>query len=176
MLLLALPVAVFVLLAMREPNRIYPTGIVIHHSALGSPEADRRADAAAIDQIHARRGFGVEYEGRVYHIGYHYVIRPDGTVQAGRPERCRGAHCRGHNDRLGICVLGTFTSRVPSVRQQKALIQLCRDLMARYAIPAERVAPHRDLGPTACPGNRFPFAVLRERIGSPAPDVGASAR
>jgi len=162
--LLAVPAAIFVFLATREPNRIRPTGIVIHHSALGSRDADRRADAATIDRIHEQRGFGVEYEGRVYHIGYHYVIRHDGTVQAGRPERCRGAHCKGHNDRVGICLLGTFTNRPPSVHQKKALIRLCRDLMARYDIPVERVVPHRDLGHTACPGNRFPFATLRRQL------------
>jgi len=39
--------------------------------------------------------------------GYHYIIRRDGTVEIGRPERDEGAHVRGHNDdSLGICIIG----------------------------------------------------------------------
>jgi hypothetical protein len=158
------PLAALFFLLTRDPNRITPQGIVIHHSALATPNDDRRADAKVLDRIHARRGFGVEYEGRIYHIGYHYVIRHDGLVQPGRPERCIGAHCRGHNDYLGICVLGTFTDREPTRAQQRALIRLCRDLMARHNIPPERVLRHRDLGRTECPGERFPFSALRRRL------------
>ena len=45
-------------------------------------------------------------------IGYHYVILEDGTVQNGRPEYWKGAHAKGHNNALGICLIGIneFTS------------------------------------------------------------------
>jgi hypothetical protein len=125
-------------------NRITPRGIVIHHSALGG-DADGRADLARIDAIHARRGWGIFYAGRTYHVGYHYVIRRDGTIEPGRPERCRGAHTRGHNDLLGICLLGDFTHRGPTAAQRRSLLRLCRDLMARYRIPPGAVVRHRDL-------------------------------
>ena len=40
-------------------------------------------------------------------IGYHYVIRRDGTVETGRSEDRAGAHVRGHNrDSIGICLVG----------------------------------------------------------------------
>ena len=40
-------------------------------------------------------------------IGYHYVIRRDGTVEVGRPVEKAGAHCRGHNEAsIGICLVG----------------------------------------------------------------------
>ena len=40
-------------------------------------------------------------------VGYHYVVRLDGTVQEGRPLEQAGAHCKGHNDRsIGICYIG----------------------------------------------------------------------
>lgn len=40
-------------------------------------------------------------------IGYHYVIRRDGTVEDGRPVERMGAHVRGHNrDSIGICMVG----------------------------------------------------------------------
>ena len=40
-------------------------------------------------------------------IGYHYVIRRDGTVEPGRPLEKAGAHCRGYNQKsIGICLVG----------------------------------------------------------------------
>ena len=40
-------------------------------------------------------------------IGYHDVIRLDGTVEHGRPYYVVGAHCEGHNTHsIGICYIG----------------------------------------------------------------------
>ena len=165
-LALIVVVTPFVLVGILSlPNWISPRGIVVHHSALGG-NADGRADAAVIDAVHERRGWGAFWGGRIYHIGYHYVIRPDGTVEPGRPERCRGAHTRGFNDSLGICVLGNFNDAAPTVQQRRALAALCRRLLRRYDLRPEDVRPHRDCpaAATDCPGKRFPFAALRRDL------------
>jgi N-acetylmuramoyl-L-alanine amidase len=40
-------------------------------------------------------------------IGYHYVIRRDGTVETGRPIDQVGAHVQGRNSNsIGICLVG----------------------------------------------------------------------
>ena len=40
-------------------------------------------------------------------IGYHFVIRLDGTIELGRPIAEVGAHCAGHNaESIGICYVG----------------------------------------------------------------------
>lgn len=40
-------------------------------------------------------------------IGYHYVIKRDGTVETGRPVERAGAHVKGHNARsIGVCLVG----------------------------------------------------------------------
>ena len=40
-------------------------------------------------------------------IGYHFLIRLDGTVEAGRPIETVGAHCKGHNaNSIGIAYVG----------------------------------------------------------------------
>lgn len=40
-------------------------------------------------------------------IGYHYVIRRDGTIEPGRPLDRAGAHTKGHNaTSIGICYVG----------------------------------------------------------------------
>lgn len=72
--------------------------IVVHCSA--SPE-DKDIGAAEINEWHIARGFRK--------IGYHYVIRRDGTVELGRPEAEVGAHCAdgGMNSKtIGVCLVG----------------------------------------------------------------------
>jgi N-acetylmuramoyl-L-alanine amidase len=45
-------------------------------------------------------------------IGYHYVIKRDGTLQLGRPISQTGAHVRGHNlTSIGICLVGGMDKR-----------------------------------------------------------------
>jgi len=52
-----------------------------------------------IHRMHVDRGFAC--------VGYHYVIKRDGTIERGRPEDKMGAHVEGHNrDSLGVCLIG----------------------------------------------------------------------
>ena len=40
-------------------------------------------------------------------IGYHWVIRIDGSIEVGRPLEKSGAHTKGHNkDSVGVCYIG----------------------------------------------------------------------
>ena len=73
------------------------TLIVIHCSAVPTWQ---QSSAADIDRWHKERGWK-------YGIGYHYVVRRDGTVETGRPLERQGAHCQGHNSHsIGICYEG----------------------------------------------------------------------
>ena len=159
------------------PRRLWwpkPPGVVIHHSASAGVEAGRPVDAALIDRWHEHRGWGEETRGGAEHIGYHYVILPDGTVQAGRPEWMRGAHVRGHNDYLGICLVGNFSSSAnptgrvrparPTSQQLEALHTLLVGLMRKYDFGPDDVLRHRDLAATACPGDRFPYDAVIQRL------------
>lgn len=82
-------------------------------------------------------------------IGYHYVIRRDGTVEEGRKESTIGAHVQGHNRHsVGICMVGGVSgpSKVPtsnfSRAQWGALDELVQELKWRHK-DAE-VLGHRD--------------------------------
>lgn len=154
-----------------------PPGIIVHHSASPPSAHGRLVDAAALDRSHAQRGFSTWYRGKCYHIGYHFVILQDGTVQEGRPIGCRGAHTHGkeiYNRYVGICLVGDFSSRDnpagkkgpvrPSRAQMDALAKLCRRLMKEYQIPVSKVMRHRDFNQTECPGDRFPYGWLLERL------------
>jgi len=82
-------------------------------------------------------------------IGYHYVIRRDGTIEQGRDDAVPGAHVRGHNAHsLGICLVGGMDKDGAAAvnypeAQWASLDVLVRGLAAQY--PAAVVCGHNDL-------------------------------
>ena len=155
-------------------NTITPTGIVIHHTAVIPGENRVPRSERDIDKYHQARGFEILCFGRVYHVAYHYLVMPNGSVQAGRPERCEGAHAQGYNSYLGISVVGDFSSEDnptgekgpirPSAKQIASLIELCRRLKDRYHIPLQHIVRHSDISSTRCPGDRFPFRSVLDQL------------
>ena len=99
------------------------TMIVIHCSAVPTWQESSAAD---IDRWHRAKG----WKG----IGYHYVVRRDGSVETGRPLERIGSHCLYHNEHsIGICYEGgldaqgrTADTRTPE--QRKALRELLEQL------------------------------------------------
>ncbi|MDE5811963.1 MAG: N-acetylmuramoyl-L-alanine amidase [Muribaculaceae bacterium] len=130
--------------ATSQPQARLINLIVVHCSAT---EQGRDFCAADIDRWHRERGFA--------RIGYHYVIRLDGTIEQGRPESAVGAHCQGYNcNSIGICYTGGLCRGVPADTltepQLASLRRLIADLKRRYR--GARVVGHRDLNPhKACP-------------------------
>jgi N-acetylmuramoyl-L-alanine amidase len=154
-----------------------PEGILIHHSATPFRLKGRTVDAKKIDEMHQQRGFSIVCGDKTYHIGYHYVILPDGRVQPGRPENCMGAHSgiTYYNQRyLGVCLIGDFDSRgkwngrrstkEPTPAQIQSLVKLCAKLMTKYDIPLQNVRRHRDVSQTYCPGDQFPYRRVQRLI------------
>lgn len=120
--------------------------IVVHTTATPEGKDFTRAD---IDRMHRQRGFTG--------IGYHYLIRLDGTVEVGRPENTVGAHVAGHNhNSVSLSYVGgvdakgrSKDTRTPA--QTAAMIKLIRELLTRY--PKAEVLGHRDFPGVAkdCP-------------------------
>lgn len=153
----------------RRPR--FPAGIVIHHTASAMSSRGHFIGLADIDRWHASRGFYTFYKGKVYHVGYHYIIRADGKVERGLPEACRGKHATNGNDRIGICIVGDFSARdnprgrkgplTPTPQQMQSLEALCRNVMTRHGLTVDMICTHRQIdGDTECPGDRFPFTRL----------------
>ena len=122
------------------------TLIVVHCSAV---RPDQMSSAAQIDTWHRQRGFHLG-------IGYHYVVRRNGEVEAGRPEWMVGAHCKNHNAHsIGVCYEGGLDIRgqpadTRTPQQKAALRQLLAELHGRY--PRALIVGHHDLNPQkACP-------------------------
>lgn len=122
------------------------TLLVVHCSAVRPYQTSSAAD---IDEWHKRRvtRSGEHWKG----IGYHFVVRRDGTVEKGRPIEEQGAHCYPHNRySIGICyeggldVLGNADdTRTPE--QKLALRKLLMELHERF--PRAVIVGHRDLAP-----------------------------
>ena len=88
-------------------------------------------------------------------IGYHYVIRRDGSIEVGRPADMIGAHTSGQNSySLGICYEGGLneTGKPTDTRtpEQKAtLLALLRHLKTLY--PNATIHGHNEFARKACP-------------------------
>lgn len=84
-------------------------------------------------------------------IGYHYVVRRNGEIEKGRPDRLPGAHARGANrDSIGVVWVGTNQI---DPNQEKALLSLIHYLMGKYNVKIENVLGHREAVKTdkTCP-------------------------
>ncbi len=121
------------------------TLIIIHCSAV---RPGQQSSAQDIDRWHKARG----WKG----IGYHYVVRRDGTVESGRPLEQVGSHCRYHNRHsIGVCYEGGLNeagqfadTRTPE--QKRAMRLLITALCKRF--PRALVVGHHDLNHMkACP-------------------------
>lgn len=136
-------------LATLPRRKTTPAYLVIHCSAT---PASLDWGAADIDKAHRLRGF--------HCIGYHYVIKRDGSVEQGRPEEYVGAHVSGHNSTsIGICLVGGVAKSgkdlVPEANytaaQWDSLEKLTEALHAKY--PNAIVQGHCDFPKVAkaCP-------------------------
>ncbi len=149
-------------------------GVIIHHSGTGATAGGRIIDADLLDVAHAQRGWAIADARHTYHIGYHYVILPDGTVQRGRPEWMPGAHTAGKNRYLGICLVGNFSSKDnpdgtqkpsrPTAAQLETLASLLKELMKRHGFSPDDVHGHDEFRATECPGDRCPMDRIRLRL------------
>ena len=75
---------------------------IIIHCSYTPPERDIGVDT--IRQWHTKDNGWSD-------VGYHYVIRRDGSVEPGRDPLTPGAHTKGHNhNSLGICLVGGMSA------------------------------------------------------------------
>jgi hypothetical protein len=121
------------------------THLILHHAA---------APVASAEGIHAyHRSLG--WAG----IAYHFLVRKDGAVYAGRPIGMQGGHTLNWNDRsIGVCFEGNFDVEYMIDAQLKAGQELIEQIRDKY--PGIIVRQHKDFNTTACAGANFPFTFL----------------
>ena len=125
-------------------KRVKTDKIVLHHAAASSCSAED------VHRWHLSKGW--------CGIGYHYLVRKDGTIYRGRPENTVGAHAYGANSTsIGICFEGNFETEGMTDAQKFAGAELVADILNRYGLTATSVKKHSEINATACPGKNFPF-------------------
>ena len=124
-------------------NRTRTDAIIVHH--IGNTNAD--VSAATVHAWHKANGWSG--------IGYHFLIRKDGTVERGRPMDTVGAHCYGENSHtVGVNIVGNFEAAWPEKAQLDAAARLLCALSVYYGFAPQKntICGHRDFNATACPG------------------------
>lgn len=144
---------------MREINRI------IVHCSFTKPRLrfSPKIGAKQIRSWHLERGFR--------DIGYHYVIKRDGTLQLGRPIEQVGAHVRGYNkDSIGICLVGGMSRKTGKAvndytsNQWQTLRMVVGGLMMQF--PHTEILGHNNLtNKKTCPN--FDVLAWWEKIREP---------
>jgi hypothetical protein len=119
----------------RKVSKVY-----IHCSASDRPEHD---DVSVMREWHT---VGNGWND----VGYHYFIRKDGLVQAGRPLEVIPAAQKGHNRRsIAICLHGLDKARFTE-RQFSSLRHLCAQIYTAYDGNVT-FHGHREVAAKACP-------------------------
>jgi N-acetyl-anhydromuramyl-L-alanine amidase AmpD len=84
-------------------------------------------DAQSIKRYHMNKGWS--------DIGYHFIIKQDGTIELGRPLEKMGSHCKGYNkSTIGTCLIGRSVFTDKQYQSLKALHKTLQSLFGK--IPA----------------------------------------
>ncbi len=93
-------------------------------------------------------------------IGYHWVIRRDGTVETGRHPSEVGAHVRGRNaNSLGICLVGgvdeggapEFNYSKSQIESLEVLVEELLDSLRELQEEEPSIRGHNEVANKACP-------------------------
>ena len=120
--------------------------LVVHHSGVDVDSTPR--------QIADYHTYKLGWPG----IGYHFVIRFDGTIyQTNRIETMSYNVASRNHECIGICVNGDFTSHHPFDAQLDSLRWLLKDLDTK--LPNRETVGHKEIAlpghGTGCPGNTW---------------------
>lgn len=139
------------------------TDIVIHHSGNSGEK-----DPSQIESKHMKK-----WED----VGYHYLVRPDGSIYEGRHLAFKGSHVEKQNtQKIGVLVMGDFESNWwdsdddVSAGQRNAVRTIISTL--KQAFPTiVTLGGHKDYKDTECPGDLLygELGALRKEFGLKAP-------
>lgn len=116
---------------------------IVIHCADTNPDQD--FTAADVNRWHKLRGFKK--------IGYHFVIKLDGTIEPGRQLNEQGAHVKGYNKKsVGVCYIGGANGEDTRTNPQKISMVYLVGMLKRMFVNAEVVGHYQFNGVTkTCP-------------------------
>lgn len=114
-------------------------------------------------------------------VGYHFYIRPDGTVELGRPVWAIGAHAgtKANRTTIGTCFSGNMNEGYPTDEQYHSAVILHEVLEQVYSLIIEEapgsdshvedelvldIYGHNNFMNTACPGDNTDLNIIKEGV------------
>lgn len=158
-----------------------PTGIIIHHSLT---KDGKTVDWDGIKKYHTSyrhngvvvkkeefirlqtagaKGLESPWADIAYHAG---VERINGvlTQLTGRSLTATGAHCVGHNDTVGICIVGNFDAAPPDDELLAYSANVTAGYLRLCSLGVDTVHRHHDYAAKSCPGKLFPWERFMELV------------
>ncbi|TXL57314.1 N-acetylmuramoyl-L-alanine amidase [Aeromicrobium terrae] len=142
-------------------------GVIVHHTA-GSNSYSASQSASIVRAIQAYHMNGRDW----CDIGYNFLVDKYGQIFEGRfggvDLTVRGAHAGNksvNTDTMGVSMMGTFTSTMPSSDMQAAMVKLIGWRLGTFLQSRtgtfssggktyKRISGHRNVVSTACPGTK----------------------
>lgn len=125
-----------------------PRTVTVHHTGVAAKESPTpSARVRAHQRHHLDAGF--------VDLSYHFIIGRGGTVYEGRPVRAAGETFTDYDPtgHFVPCLEGNFDEQAPTDPQVGALAGLLAWAAGNFRLRLDRLRGHRELAPTACPGD-----------------------
>lgn len=126
-------------------NQRSRTDAIFVHCSATKPEMDIGRET--IEMWHKQQGWLA--------IGYHFIIKRDGTVEEGRPVNVVGSHVKDWNSKsVGVCLVGGINAKGQfeanfTPAQMNSLRNKLEELMSKY--PDAELMAHHSVAAKACP-------------------------
>ena len=118
------------------------TIIWLHHTVTKPPTNGGTAGEEAAMRELQRIAFSRDFSD----ISYSYLVFPSGHIYEGRGHEILGAHTLGHNEDIGVALVGNYDTSKPTDAQIEAVKWL------KGKLNANSIHPHKEVYATACPG------------------------
>lgn len=137
-----------------------PSRITIHHTAVRqNPDQTLTQKMRGLQEFSQTRSELAD--GRIKEpwadIPYHFYVDLHGVVAEGRSLRYSGDSNTPYDPSGHILIVleGNFEEEEVTAEQRQTLDRLVQHFGARYDVPAERLASHKDFADTLCPGENL---------------------
>lgn len=132
--------------------------LVVHHTASNASPATHQFDP--VNTFHKNKDWGggakAPKSSLGFYVQYHHFIEMDGTDrQVANYNELRWHAGAINNKALGICMAGNFDAQMPTEAQKMALRSRLLKLQAQFAVPLQKVVPHRFFMPKTCYGKNL---------------------
>ncbi len=151
--------------------------IVLHHTATGTGQSGDGADI-----VDALSRWAIDQSKGKYHHFYHTLIGPTGRRFNALSWDKVAPHCgidRGdphvdpsgvnNQNSIAIACIGNFELYSMPEAQFQTLLQVCRETKKQYSGILFKL--HRELVKTLCPGKRFPYQDLFQKLSQLKPHI-----